>query len=339
MNSGSKQELVAAFVKMVMARSLDEAANLALRQVEAGCAPQEVIRTLLAPVQREVGERWHRGIWTVAHEHQATAVVDTALHRVANAVRARPYRAAVAVMCAEGDWHTLPSRMAAELLRLDGWQVTFLGGSLPAPDLSRWLREARPDAVVVTCSLPTFGRGVLNIAAAAAGLGIPVVVGGRGMASDARRATALGVGWAEDLGQLHTALAMPAVPTDHRDRSARIAATDHTELRRSDMVGAAMVELDRAWPQLQFLNSTQLARTAEDFGHIIDFVSAAALLDDTRVFTEFVDWLTVLLGARGVPPEALALGLRALAAAVPPELETMRPVLAAGMERLQMEYS
>ncbi|HEX8347073.1 MAG TPA: cobalamin B12-binding domain-containing protein, partial [Actinoplanes sp.] len=302
--------------------------------------PQEVVRTLLGPVQREVGERWHRGIWTVAHEHQATAVVDAALHRVVSVVQPRPFRASIAVVCAEGDWHTLPARMAAEILRLDGWQVTFLGGSLPGPDLSRWLRSAQPDAVVVTCSLPTFGVGVLNIATAAAELGIPVVTGGRGMGADGRRANALGVGWAEDLGQLHTALAAPVGPVDHHDRSARVAAGENTAVHRSDIVGAAMVELDRIWPQMRFLSPMQLARTAEDFGHILDFVSAATLLDDHRVFTDFVEWLTVLLGARGVPPEAVTRGLCALAAATPPEWATVHTVLIAGMDRQQqMEYS
>lgn len=340
MSDGSEKELVATFLDLVVARKLDEAVDLALRQVEAGCPPPDVIRTLLVPVQREAGERWQRGTWTVAHEHQASAVVDAALHRVVNAVLPRPYRATVAVVCAEGDWHTLPSRMAAELLRLDGWRVTFLGGSLPTSDLTRWLRDAQPDVVVLTCSMPTFGPGVLNIATAASHLGIPVVAGGRGMGPDARRATALGVGWAGDIGELHTALASPVVPVDHHARSARVAASDHTALRRHDIVDAAMWELDRAWPQMQFLSSTQLARTAEDFGHIVDFVSAATLLDDTRVFTDFLDWLTVLLDSRGVPAEAVTLSLNALAAATPPELESMHTVLAAGVDRrMRMEYS
>lgn len=340
MNGQPDQQIVTTFLDLVADRDLDGAARLALSRVEAGVPPQEVVRTLLAPVQWEVGERWHRGIWTVAHEHQATAVVDAALHRVVSAVQPRPFRASIAVVCAEGDWHTLPARMAAEILRLDGWQVTFLGGSLPVPDLSRWLRTAQPDAVVVTCSLPTFGAGVLSIANAAAAFGIPVVTGGRGMGRDGRRASALGIGWAEDLSQLHTALATPVGPVDHHVRSARITASERTALHRPDMVDAAMVELDRIWPQMQFLSPMQLTRTAEDFGHILDFVSAAALLDDDRVFTDFVEWLTVLLAARGVPPEAVTLGLCALAAAAPPELPTVHTVLAAGMERReQLEYS
>lgn len=319
---------VAAFLDLVVDGRLDDAAGLALAQVEGGCSPQQVVRTLLAPVQVEVGERWHRAHWTVAHEHQATAVVDAALHRVTSAVQPRPYRATVAVVCAEGDWHTLPSRMAAELLRLDGWRVTFLGGSLPASDLSRWLSESHPDCVVVTCSVPTFGRGVLNIAVAAARLGIPVVAGGRGMGPDGLRASTIGVGWAPDVAQLHSALAGPTQVVDHHDRATRMLVADHSALRRSEIVDAAMWELDRTWPRLQSLDRTQLSRTAEDFGHILDFVTAATLLGDQRVLTDFVEWLTVLLEARGVPAEAVGLSLTALSAAMPSEFDSMNAVLA-----------
>ncbi|HEX8630942.1 MAG TPA: cobalamin-dependent protein [Catenuloplanes sp.] len=323
---------VATFLDLVEGRRLDDAGRLAMRQVESGDRPQDVIRTLLAAAQAEVGARWHRAAWTVAHEHQATAVVDAALHGVVSAVQPRRHRGTLAVVCAEGDWHTLPSRMAAELLRLDGWEVMFLGGSLPAPDLSPWLQEARPDAVVVTCSLPTFGRGVLNIAAAGARIGIPVVAGGRGLGADASRAAALGAGWAGDLTVLATALAAPTPSVDPDARTARLAAGDQLLLRRADIVGAAMWELGLSWPPMHTLTTRQLSRTAEDFGRILDVVAAATLMDDTGVFTEFVEWLTVLLTARGIAPEVVPLSLRALTVAMPPELEKAHAVLAAGTD-------
>lgn len=325
-------ERVATFLDLVEARRLDDAGRLALRQLESGDRPQDVIRTMLAAAQTEVGARWHRAAWTIAHEHQATAVVDAALHGVVSAVQPRRHRGTLAVVCAEGDWHTLPSRMAAELLRLDGWEVMFLGGSLPAPDLNPWLLEARPDAVVVTCSLPTFGRGVLNIAAAGARIGIPVVAGGMGLGADASRATALGASWARDLTALATALAVPTPSVDLDARNARLIASDQLLLRRADIVGAAMWELGLAWPPMHNLSARQLNRTAEDFGRILDFVAAATVLDDNRVFTEFVEWLTILLTARGLPPEVVPLTLRALTVAMPPELEQAHAVLAAGTD-------
>jgi hypothetical protein len=100
-------------------------------------------------------------------------------------------------------------------------------------------------------------------------------------------------------------------------------------LRRAEIVDSAMIELASVWAPMRNLDRWQLARTAEDLGHILDFIAAAVLLDDPRVFAEFVDWLIVLLGARGVPAEVVDLGLRALLSAVPAELTAARDVLAA----------
>jgi methanogenic corrinoid protein MtbC1 len=320
------------FLRLIETRSLDAAAEFVITRLDAGDSPQRVITALLAPAQAEVGERWHRGRWTPAEVHQATAVTDLALHRLAGAARRPATRDAIAVVCAEGDWHTMPARMAAELLRLDGWDVTFLGGSLPAADLARWLRDARPDGLVVSCSMPTYASGVRAIGNVATQFGIPVVAGGRGMGRDGRRAAALGVGWARDIGDVGAALAVPWAPIDYDRIGQRQAASYTIALRRAEIVDGAMVELASIWAPMQSMDRWQLARTAEDFGYILDFAAATILLDDPRVFTEFIEWLTVLLDARGVTPETLDLGLHALLSAIPPDLTAARGVIAAATQ-------
>jgi B12 binding domain len=154
------------FLALVEARAATDAAALAVRQLELGYRPDQVIVDLLAAAQEEVGRRWHQGTWSVADEHQATAVTDAALYGVSAAADApRSTRGTAAVVCALGDWHTLPARMAAELLRLDGWDVVFLGGSLPAADLTRWLSDARP-APAAARRGPRFGRRRRSLAPA-----------------------------------------------------------------------------------------------------------------------------------------------------------------------------
>lgn len=327
MKNADSAGLVADYLRMIVDRPPETAVAFAIAQLETR-SPQQVIQTLLAPAQVEVGARWQRGLWTPADEHRATAATDMALHRLAADARPRVHRASLAVVCAEGDWHTMASRMAAELLRMDGWDVLFLGGSHSAQDLAPWLRDARPDGLVVSCSLPTFASGVQAIGGVATRLGIPVVAGGPGMGRDGRRAAAIGVGWAKGVGDIGAALTMPWSPIDH-DRIARRQAFSFTiALRRAEIVDAAMVELASIWSPMRELDRWELERTAEDFGRTLDFAAASVLLDDPRVFAEFVDWLTVLLGARGVPPSVVGLRLQALLSVMPVELPAARGVIA-----------
>src|SRR3712207_7094162 len=44
----------------------------------------------------------------------------------------RSERGHVVVACLDGEWHALAARIVAEVLRVHGWRVTFLGASVPA---------------------------------------------------------------------------------------------------------------------------------------------------------------------------------------------------------------
>ncbi len=330
--------MVAQFLDLIRQRAPVAAAALAVAQLQHGYRPDQVISDLLVPVQVEVGRRWHRALWTAADEHQATAVTDAALYGVtSDGIRPREIRGTAAVACAVGDWHVLPSRMAAELLRLDGWDVLFLGGSLPPADLSQWLIDARPDVLVVSCSMPTTARSVVATAMAGAEVGVPVVVGGRGMGLDGRRAAALGVRWAADLKCLAAALAAPTPATAQRELAERLEEHSELLLRRTEIVAGAVNELGRLWPAMSAFSDTQMSRTSEDFGHIVDFLGAAVATDDPRLFGEFVDWLRLLLSSRHLPPAVLQISLRALAAALPRELPLAPAILATTRDSLPME--
>lgn len=71
-----------------------------------------------------------------------------------------------------------------------------------------------------------------------------------------------------------------------------------------------MTVLAGAYPPMAAYRDDQLDATADDLGHIVDFLAAALYVDDAPVFTEFVGWTGGVLAARGVPPEALGVGLR-----------------------------
>ena len=319
--------LVTSFLDLVAARAMDEAADLAVSQLHEGRLAAELITDLLAPVQCVTGRRWHRAEWTVAHEHQATAVTDSVLHRLAAAAgHPPPTRGHLAVVCAEGEWHTLASRMAAELLRLDGWHVVFLGGSLPVADLASWLAEARPDGMVVSCSLPTALRGVHSAAAAAADVGVPVVAGGAGLGVDGRRAAALGVTWTGDLDAVDRVLAGPP-PVEPGDLRYLLGEWQDAALRRPDIVGATMQELrsQSAVP----LKAWQLGPTVEGIGWMLDYLSASALARDSRLFTEFLDWLTVFFTARRLPEALVPTIVSCVAAALPRELSAAGSIVTA----------
>jgi hypothetical protein len=225
----------------------------------------------------------------------------------------------VVVTCAEGEWHSLPARMVAEVLRMHGWLVTFLGASTPADHLRRFLTEVNAVGVVVSCSVPIFLSGALRSVQAAQAEGVPVLVGGRAFGPDDLRARRLGAdGWAPDAAAAARLLGEwrrqpPAV--DKRPTGMRDAEALELEAARPELVEAAMGELFLRFPPLAGYNETQLARTREDLGYILRFLEAALLTDDPRLFLDdFLPWLTGVLTSRGLPAAVVAVGLEALGA-------------------------
>lgn len=185
-------EHVAAMADHLFARDLVGAKVLALQLLGLGIEIGALLTHLIAPAQAVVGERWHRNEASVADEHGATAVAD-ALVTVLTAVPPRSPRGPhVVVACAEGEWHLLAARLVAETLRDGRYDVTFLGPSMPAAHLGRFLEATTPDVLAVSCSTALAFEGVASFVIVAHGLGVPVLAGGRALGPDDHRATLLG---------------------------------------------------------------------------------------------------------------------------------------------------
>ena len=78
---------------------------------------------------------------------------------------------------------------------------------------------------------------------------------------------------------------------------------------RPTLIATAMHRLAEACPAVRDHDDRQRDATAEDMGHVVDFLAAALYLSETLIFTDFVDWTAGVRHAREVPPRAFRAGL------------------------------
>lgn len=282
---------------------------------DSGVTYDRVIVELLAAAQREVGERWHRNQLTVADEHIATGVAAAALDALVSEVGPLAGDGQTVVVCAEGDWHSLAAQMFGEALHGHGVGVTVLGASTPAPYVAELLSRLNADCLAISCSLPIFFPGVTRLIDIAHLQGIPVIVGGRAFGTDDSRAKRLGAdGWALNAEDAVTIVRGWRLACPHVDKqpgsvdSASMIMMDQA----AEIAHAALSRLVVRFPQMAGYNGEQLTRTEEDLAFNVQFLAAAMLVADDRIFTEFLGWLQSLLSSRGVPESALPSGLEAL---------------------------
>lgn len=135
---------------LVAAERLDQhSVEQVLDEAMASMPPVAFWEEVLAPLQREVGERWHAGTLTVAEEHLVT---QAARQRVIALLHQAPRRSKrhVVAACFPNDEHELGLMGAALKFRHAGWRVTFLGARTPAEHLVRVVRVTQPQVVALS---------------------------------------------------------------------------------------------------------------------------------------------------------------------------------------------
>lgn len=110
-----------------------------------------VIEEVVAPLVREIGERWRTGELRVAHEHLASGAIRGFLTRIRSSVRPAEQAPCIVVATPAGQWHELGALMAATMAAIDGWRVIYLGANLPAEDIAAAAQAV--DARIVAVSI------------------------------------------------------------------------------------------------------------------------------------------------------------------------------------------
>jgi methanogenic corrinoid protein MtbC1 len=235
-----------------------------------------------------VGERWAAGAWTVVQEHIATHISERVVAAVS---RHRPAPAPtgigrIAVACLDGEWHGLPARLLAEVLAHHGWEVTFLGSSVPAGQIAVHLNTEGPDVVAVSSSLPSRLPAARRMVEACRASGTPILVGGPAFGPDGRWARAVGAdGWAPDARAAAALLAAQVPDGDEAavtvdDASREEQAFLHAS--RGELVAGVGSRLRGAAPGDEL---------ADDLGHLVDFLAAAVYVDDPALLSRFLHWI------------------------------------------------
>lgn len=306
-------DLVEEYLALVGDGDEHGATELAEALLDDGVPAARIMVDLIGGTQARVGELWAANDWSIAREHAATAVNERVLGTIAGHFRSAPHRGRIALACVDGEWHGLPARILAELLRMDGWRVDFLGASVPGPHLITHLHQTGPDAVALSCMIPTrLPRAHAAITACRAA-GVPVIAGGRGFGAGSRYAERLGAdAWAATAEEAVTRLAAdwppPSVPEFPSDF---LGDEEYTHMVRSrpQLIETAMRRLAAVHPPVRDYDEQQLESTMEDFGHIADFLAASLYIDEPQVFLDFTDWTAGVLTSRDVPVSALRAGL------------------------------
>jgi DNA-binding transcriptional MerR regulator/methylmalonyl-CoA mutase cobalamin-binding subunit len=103
--------------------------------------PQRLVAEVLQPLLREVGDRWHRGEWSIAHERLVSKIVARHVGLMLDAYDRAARRESIVFATLQGERHELGLLMSAMICASRGFRVHYLGADLPAAEIARFVRE------------------------------------------------------------------------------------------------------------------------------------------------------------------------------------------------------
>jgi DNA-binding transcriptional MerR regulator/methylmalonyl-CoA mutase cobalamin-binding subunit len=173
-----------------VARILDAASRYATGECEQTLtlaislmAPPRLVHEVLEPLLREVGDRWHRGEFSIAQERLVSSTVRKHLGLIVETYARSATRPAVVFATLPGEPHELGLLMSAMVCAAHGHKVHYLGPNLPPQEIARYAHAV--DASLIALSV-LLREGAATLPAqladlrAALGPDIAVWVGGQG---------------------------------------------------------------------------------------------------------------------------------------------------------------
>lgn len=318
-----------AYLAALDALDRDAALDQIRRLRSGGHELADLVERVLRPAQVEVGRRWEAAERSAAWEHAATVITESALLAVPPAGTLRAGR--VVLVCAEGEAHSLPARMAAQLLGAQGWDALLLPPPMDAPHFAELLARFPVDAVGVSCTFAPSLPGCRPLIEAAHAAGLPVVAGGAAFDGRPDRAAQLGADAcdgdpASAARRLATWKAAPgdvAVGASPDPEHARLVASTPA------LIEDAMVVLAGEYPGWP-ADWSEADAAREDFAHALGLAAAALAVRDDAVVTEGLAWRRRYWTARGEPASGVVRRLAALASVIPPALPRTASLLSEG---------
>jgi DNA-binding transcriptional MerR regulator/methylmalonyl-CoA mutase cobalamin-binding subunit len=113
--------------------------------------PPQLVRDVLQPLLREVGERWHRGEFAISQERLVSTIVRRHVGLMLDAYDRNARRAPIVFATLPGERHELGLLTSAMMCASRGFKTHYLGPDLPPAEIARFAREV--NAAVVALSV------------------------------------------------------------------------------------------------------------------------------------------------------------------------------------------
>ena len=134
---------------------------------------------ILKPVMYEIGKDWADKKISIATEHVASNVALTLVKMIMDQVGRTGKKKKILICVPLGEEHHLGCDVLETYLSIRGFKVYNMGTSIPTGDILSFIKNNKPDAILVSITLPdNIGAGQRLVRKIKTAYDVPVLIGG-----------------------------------------------------------------------------------------------------------------------------------------------------------------
>ena len=282
--------------------SAEQILNQAFAQFSTEIVCTEILQSGLS----DVGTLWYQGKASVQQEHFTSELANRRLHSLISAAPQPIRNKAVLVGCPDGENHTFAALLISLLLRYRGWNVVYLGASVPNGKLQETIDQTKPDLVIMTAMRIVTAAALLDTANFLFENNIPVAFGGgvfNHLPSLARRIPGyfLGEHILESVDKIENLLLKPNLPVVSPQESFNLSDVKHKFIENKQQIEIIVTEQLKGTLDQDF----SLSELNLTLNFLSQDIIAALSLGDLDIIGANLDWAKRLMQHREIPEDQL----------------------------------
>lgn len=185
-----------AYLAAVRELSLQRAERVVNAALSDGLTPEQLYLKVFQPTLIEIGDLWQHRRLTIAEEHAATAITQRLMGELSPHFRLpeAPHGRVAMLGCVADELHHVGLQMVADLMQKDGWEIIYLGQTVPTRSLLGLAARVRADVLGLSVTMPNHLGAVRALIrdAHARGPALRILVGGSALTRAPELAAQLG---------------------------------------------------------------------------------------------------------------------------------------------------
>lgn len=115
----------------------------------------QFIDNIIIPLISKVGEYWRTGILRIAHEHFASTIIRKIMSTLLDGFKIDDRFPKMLISTPQGQYHEIGALIGGSLAAADGWNVVYLGPSLPIEEIVYTAQKIKPEVIFLSLIYPS----------------------------------------------------------------------------------------------------------------------------------------------------------------------------------------